>query len=128
MKVKGSDDEPIRFFQFYMPHDDELTLSLLTRAHESGFTACTLTTDTLQLGWHHDDIEAGNYAFYRGIGADMGLTDPVFKKRLAAVGVDPKKRPEEAGAMWTDNVWHGRAWSWEKIPWLVETWKRISGG
>jgi hypothetical protein len=46
----------------------------------------------------------------------MGLTDPVFKKRWAAAEVDAKKQPEEAGAMWIDNVWHGRAWSWEKIP------------
>lgn len=114
-----------------MPHDDELTVSLLTRAHESGFTAYTLTTDTWQLGWRHDDIEAGNYALYRGIlyrgiSADMGLRDPVFKKRLAAAGVDPEKQLEEARAMWIDNVWHGRAWSWEKILWLIETWKRIS--
>lgn len=35
-----------RFFQLYMPHDDELTISLLMRAHESGFTICILTTDT----------------------------------------------------------------------------------
>jgi isopentenyl diphosphate isomerase/L-lactate dehydrogenase-like FMN-dependent dehydrogenase len=66
--------------------------------------------------------------FYRGIGADIGLTDPVFKKRMAAAGIDLKKQPEEAGAMWINNVWHGRAWSWEKIPWLIETWKKISGG
>lgn len=45
VKVEGADDEPIRFFQLYMPHEDELTVSLLTRAHESGFTACILTTD-----------------------------------------------------------------------------------
>lgn len=35
-----------RFFQLYMPHDDELTVSLLTRAHKSGFSACILTVDT----------------------------------------------------------------------------------
>ena len=71
VKVDGGDDEPMRFFQLYMP---------------------------------------------------------VFKKRLAAAGVAPEKQLEEAGAMWIDNVWHGHAWSWEKIPWLIETWKRISGG
>lgn len=27
-----------------------------------------------------------------------------------------------------DNVWHGRAHSWEKIPWLIKTWKEMSGG
>ncbi|KAG9495027.1 hypothetical protein J7337_013256 [Fusarium musae] len=82
-----------RFFQLYMPHDDELTLSLLKRAHESGFSAY-----------------------------------PVFQKRLAEHGIDPKKQPAEAGAFWIDNVWHGRAWSWEKAVWAREKWQEISGG
>ena len=117
-----------RFYQLYMPHDDALTISLLTRAFENGFNACILTTDTWQLGWRHDDIATGNYAFYRGIGADLGLSDPVFQRKLKMEGIDPEKEPERAGALWIDNVWHGRAWSWEKIPWLRDTWKGISGG
>jgi isopentenyl diphosphate isomerase/L-lactate dehydrogenase-like FMN-dependent dehydrogenase len=67
-------------------------------------------------------------AFYHGIGADLGLSDPVFQKRMKEAGIDPKTQPNEAGAMWIDNVWHGRAWTWEKIPWLMEQWGRISGG
>ncbi|KAI4141321.1 MAG: hypothetical protein L6R39_005402 [Caloplaca ligustica] len=126
--VAAANGDGPRFYQLYMPHDDELTISLLTRAHKSGFTACILTTDTWQLGWRHDDIAHGNYAFYRGIGADLGLSDPVFKKRLEAAGIDPVKQPQVAGAMWIDNVWHGRAHSWEKMPWLIKTWKEISGG
>lgn len=117
-----------RFFQLYQPHDDELCISLLQRAWDSGFDVCILTVDTWQLAWRHDDIATSNYAFYHGVGADMGLTDPVFRKRLAEDGIDPKKRPNEAGAKWIDNVWHGRAHSWEKMPWLMEQWRRISGG
>lgn len=117
-----------RFFQLYMPHDDELTISLLKRAVDSGFTACFLTLDTWQLGWRHDDVATSNYAFYRGVGAELGLSDPVFKKRLTEMGIDPKKDPEAAGAAWIDSVWHGRAWSWEKMPWLIKTWKDVSGG
>lgn len=117
-----------RFFQLYMPHDDELTISLLKRAHDSGFTACILTVDTWQLGWRHDDINTSNYAFYHGIGADLGLTDPVFQKRLKEAGIDPKTQPNEAGRKWIDNVWHGRAHDWRKMPWLIKTWKEISGG
>ncbi|KAK5023459.1 hypothetical protein LTS07_009334 [Exophiala sideris] len=129
VKVEGADnDSPVRFFQLYLPHDDELAVSILKRAVATGFTACILTTDTWQLGWRHDDIATSNYAFYRGIGADMGLADPVFQKRLAEEGVDPKKEPEKAAAMWIDNVWHGRAFSWEKMPWLIKTWKELSGG
>ncbi|KAG7406455.1 putative lactate 2-monooxygenase [Fusarium oxysporum f. sp. rapae] len=115
-----------RFFQLYMPYDDELTLSLLKRAHEFGFSACILTTDTWQLGWRHDDVATSNYAFYRGIGADLGLSDPVFQKRLVEHGIDPKKKLAEASALWIDNVWHSRAWSWEKAVWAREKWQEIS--
>ena len=47
---------------------------------------------------------------------------------MKKAGIDPVKQPNEAGALWIDNVWHGRAFSWEKIPWLIETWKKISNG
>jgi len=103
-------------------------VNLLKRAVDSGFTACILTVDTWQLGWRHDDIATSNYAFYKGVGADLGLSDPVFQKRLKEKGIDPVKQPQEAGALWIDNVWHGRAHTWEKMPWLIETWKRLSGG
>lgn len=117
-----------RFFQLYMPHDDELTMSLLRRAHNSGFSACILTTDTWQLGWRHDDIATSNYAFYRGTGADLGLTDPVFQKRLQERGINSKTQPEEAAAMWIDTIWHGRAWGWDKAVWARDSWREISGG
>ncbi|KAK6007878.1 hypothetical protein QM012_004692 [Aureobasidium pullulans] len=126
--VGTANGEGPRFFQLYMPHDDELTVSLLRRAIDSGFTACILTVDTWQLGWRHDDVAHSNYAFYHGIGADLGLSDPVFQKRLAEDGIDPQKEPNKAGAKWIDNVWHGRAHSWEKMPWLIKTWKEMSGG
>jgi len=45
----------------------------------------------------------------------MGLTDPVFMKILKEAGIDPKTQPEETAALWIDNVWHGRAWTWEKM-------------
>jgi isopentenyl diphosphate isomerase/L-lactate dehydrogenase-like FMN-dependent dehydrogenase len=117
-----------RFYQLYMPHDDELTLSLLSRAWNNGFDALILTTDTWQLGWRHEDVANSNYAFYRGLGADLGLSDPVFQRRCRESGIDPEKDVVAASTKWIDSVWHGRAWSWEKIPWLIEQWKKISGG
>lgn len=119
--------EAPRFFQLYMPHDDEITLSLLKRAHKAGFEACILTTDTPQLGWRHDDVANSNYAFYRGIGGELGFTDPVFQKRMTAEGVDPKTDPVRAATMWIDTIWHGRAWSWEKALWARQKWQEIAG-
>jgi isopentenyl diphosphate isomerase/L-lactate dehydrogenase-like FMN-dependent dehydrogenase len=130
--ASGADSDkpgPPRFYQLYMPHDDELTLSLLKRAHDSGFSVCMLTTDTWQLGWRHDDVATGNYAFYRGVlGAELGLSDPVFLQRLKERGIDPQKQPAEAGAAWIDSIWHGRAWGWDKAGWAREKWREISGG
>ncbi|PMD48123.1 FMN-dependent alpha-hydroxy acid dehydrogenase [Hyaloscypha variabilis F] len=119
-----------RFFQLYQSHDEELCISMLERAHKSGFDVCMLTTDTWQLAWRHHDVATGNYAFYHQHGAgDIALQDPVFLKRVKEAGLDPKKDPKEVGAKWIDeNIWHGKAHSWEKLPWVIEQWKRISGG
>lgn len=119
-----------RFFQLYQSHDDELCVSMLERAFNNGYDACMLTTDTWQLAWRHHDVAAGNYAFYHEHGAgDIGLQDPVFQKRLREAGLDPEKDKKEVGAKWIDeNIWHGKAHTWEKLPWVMREWKRISGG
>ncbi|EAL90083.1 L-lactate dehydrogenase [Aspergillus fumigatus A1163] len=127
-KVGEANGSGPRFYQLYMPHDEELMLSLLNRAWKSGFDVLVLTTDTWQLGWRHDDVANSNYAFYRGIGADLGLTDPVFQKRCQEAGIDIEKDVVAASTKWIDSVWHGRAWSWDTIPWLIGKWKSISGG
>ena len=92
----------------YQSPDDEQALSMLQRAHDSGFTACMLTTDTWQLAWRHHDVFMGNYAFYHEHGAgDIGLNDPVFLQRLKEAGIDPEKNPEHAGQKWMDeNIWY----------------------
>lgn len=103
---------------------------MMQRAWDSGFDACMLTTDTWALGWRHNDVFTGNYAFYHEHGAgDIALQDPVFQKRLKEAGIDPKQNSKEAGAKWIDeNIWHGRAHTWEKVKWTMAQWKRISGG
>ncbi|TNY21449.1 FMN-dependent dehydrogenase [Rhodotorula diobovata] len=115
-----------RFFQLYWPHNMDLTRSLLEDAVKNGFEACILTTDTWQLAWRHGDIAAANYAFYRGIGHDLGKANPVFRRMCAEKGIDDLESPE-AGQYWIDNVWHGRAWSWDDLPELIKLWKELSG-
>lgn len=57
----GGNAKGPRFFQLYMGHDDEITISLLERAWKSGFDVLMLTTDTWQLGWRPTDINIANY-------------------------------------------------------------------
>lgn len=58
----------------------------------------------------------------------MGLSDPIFLKRLKEVGIDPKEDIKAAGRHWIDQVWHGKAFCWDDIPAIMSQWKRISGG
>lgn len=69
----------------------------------------------------HNDIANSNYAFYRGIGAEIGLTDPVFRRRLAERGLDPANQADmpQIGELWIDQVWHGKAFTWDKVPLYV---------
>ncbi|XDG02523.1 hypothetical protein ABKA04_002138 [Annulohypoxylon sp. FPYF3050] len=121
-----------RWFQLYWSPDDGVALSMLKRAADNGYEACVLTTDTWQLGWRHDDVMHGNYAFYHDHGAgDLGLNDPEFVNRVRKMGLDPKSEEDkmEVGASWIDgHIWHGQSFSWERIPWLMENWKRLSDG
>ena len=128
--VGEADGSGVRFFQLYQSPDDEQAVSMLKRAHASGFQACLLTIDNWQLAWRHNDEYAGNYAFYHGHGVGgIDLNDPVFLKRLKEAKIDPEKEPKKAGAKWMDeNIWHGHSHTWEKMPWLMEQWKTISGG
>ncbi|KAI0165012.1 FMN-dependent alpha-hydroxy acid dehydrogenase [Xylariaceae sp. FL1272] len=122
----------VRFYQLYWSPDENVTLSMLERAAKHGYTALILTTDTWQLGWRHNDVAMGNYAFYHEHGAgDLGLQDPAFQEQLERLHLDPKKDPMRVGAQWidgNDTIWHGHSFSWNKLPWLMDNWKRISGG
>ncbi|KDQ56731.1 hypothetical protein JAAARDRAFT_36221 [Jaapia argillacea MUCL 33604] len=121
----GGNAKSPRFFQLYMGHDDEITVNLLERAWKSGFDACMLTVDTWQLGWRPTDINIANYIFYYPpgtVGNELGASDSVFMKK------HDEDLKADSGKWIDSNVWHGKAHTWEKMPWLIEKWKRISGG
>ncbi|TGJ82977.1 hypothetical protein E0Z10_g5807 [Xylaria hypoxylon] len=126
----GNKRKGIRFYQLYWSPDDNVTLSMLNRAAQNGYTALFLTTDTWQLAWRHDDVANGNYAFYHEHGASsLGLEDTAFKEQIKRMDLDAQRDPKKVGAQWIDgNIWHGHSFSWDRLPWLMENWRRISGG
>ncbi|XXG99696.1 hypothetical protein Hte_006037 [Hypoxylon texense] len=130
-RANGDGGSP-RFYQLYWSPDDAVTLSMLRRAADNGYSACVLTADTWQLGWRHDDAAHGNYAFYHDHGAgDLGLQDPEFLNRLREAKLDPADPQDRfrVGAEWIDkHIWHGRSFAWDRVPWLADRWRRVSGG
>jgi isopentenyl diphosphate isomerase/L-lactate dehydrogenase-like FMN-dependent dehydrogenase len=124
----ATDPNGLRWFQLYIPNDDELCISFLQRAHDSGWEAAVCTLDTPMLAWRHQDVAIGAYAPYKGVtGHEIGLSDKVFQRRLAALGIDPVKDPKAAGRKYIDTVWHGHTFDWERVKWAKEQWHRISG-
>ena len=99
-----------------------MTLSFLSRAKASGYSTLVVTVDTMALGWRPLDLDVGFHPFGHGLGIQIALSDPVFMRKH---GEDLKN---DSGKWIDSSVWHGKAHTWEKIPWLVEQWKRISGG
>ncbi|KAK9477469.1 FMN-dependent dehydrogenase [Lipomyces japonicus] len=70
--------KPERWFQLYWPKDDEVTISLLKRAQESGFTTLVITLDTFTLGFRPADLDRAYLPFVWGEGCAIGFNDPVF--------------------------------------------------
>jgi lactate 2-monooxygenase len=69
-----------------------VTLSILRRAKESGFTALVVTLDTFLIGWRPHDLDTAYLPFLAGVGIQVGTSDPVFMKRMGS-GVRPDERP-----------------------------------
>ena len=51
----------IRWYQLYWPANEhnDITVSLLTRAKNAGFSALFVTLDTYILGWRPTDMDSG---------------------------------------------------------------------
>jgi lactate 2-monooxygenase len=73
-----------RWFQLYWPpnKDNEITISMLSRAKSVGFTTLVVVTlDLWALSWRPKDLDNAYVPFCLGIGDAIGLSDPVFQKK-----------------------------------------------
>jgi lactate 2-monooxygenase len=78
--------EAPRWFQLYWPareHDD-ITISMLRRAKDSGYTVLFVTLDTYNLGWRPADLDNGYNPFLHPdrTGVEIGLSDPAFRQHF----------------------------------------------
>jgi len=84
--VAKANGNGIRWFQLYWPSEehDDITISMLKRAKDNGFSALFVTLDTYILGWRPSDMDNGYHPFLRSdkVRVAIGFTDPVFRKQF----------------------------------------------
>ncbi|KAG8528976.1 uncharacterized protein KY384_006665 [Bacidia gigantensis] len=117
-----------RWFQLYWPanKDNDITISLLTRAKKAGFTVLFVTLDTYTVGWRPSDLDNGYNPFIRAdnIGVEPGFSDPVFRgKWRGKYGVEVEEMKGEAARAWTGTVFPGFSHGWEDVAFLREQWE-----
>ncbi|KAJ6466024.1 oxidoreductase [Mycena vitilis] len=135
--VAEANGDGCRWYQLYWPASTEVLLSLLGRAKTSGFSALVVTLDAMMLGWRPHDIDRSyNPCVHHGVGAQVGMSDPVF---MARFGREPNKMqpkfPYDAVEMnrrYTagdnevkDAAFLGLQWVKEINPGLFHTWEDL---
>ena len=102
-----------RWFQLYWPKDDDITISLLQRAHDSGYTVLVVTLDTWSPAWRPLDLDTGYLPLINGVGNEIGFTDPVFREKFKkAQGKEVEADIRLASHEWVQCVLPGFAPTW----------------
>jgi lactate 2-monooxygenase len=139
-----SRDAPLYASARARPRTNEVTLSVLRRAKQSGFTALVVTLDTFLLGYRPHDLDTTYLPFLAGVGVQVGTSDPVFMQQMG-VAIRPDERPEfpfdlEAfrerlaagdeqardaftlGTSWLREAFSGNFRSWTDLAFLRQNW------
>ncbi|KAL3434122.1 FMN-dependent dehydrogenase [Aspergillus tetrazonus] len=116
-EVANASGDGKRWFQLYWPGDDDITLSLLKRAKENGYSVLVVTLDTWSLSWRPADLDNAYIPFIRGIGNQVGFSDPVFRAKFE----------EESGSKVEDDiVGASRAWISKVLSTTPHIWDEVS--
>ncbi|KAJ5787828.1 Lipase class 3 [Penicillium paradoxum] len=112
-----------RWYQLYWPKDNDITLSLLKRAKENGFSVLVVTLDTWSLAWRPADLDNAYVPFIKGVGNQVGFSDPVFRAKYEK---ESGSKIEEdivgASRAWVGGIFAGSPHSWEDLAFLRENW------
>ncbi|KAF6755845.1 oxidoreductase [Ephemerocybe angulata] len=144
-EVAEANEDGHRWFQLYWPRTNEVTISVLNRAKEAGYTALVVTLDTTIIGWRPHDLDRSYLPFVHGIGVQVGASDPVFMARYnkqpitqtdipfpydsdkldAAFAAGDSKVQEAVfvGIEWMKEANSGIFRTWEDLNFLRENWE-----
>lgn len=113
-----------KWFQLYWPKDHSITKSLLSRAKSQGYKALVVTLDTWTLAWRPADVDGGYIPFVKGLGNQIGFSDPVFRAWIASKygGAMPEEKVVHASQERLQDVFSGSSQGWEDLKFLREAW------
>ncbi|KAL1979716.1 hypothetical protein VTN96DRAFT_5260 [Rasamsonia emersonii] len=112
-----------RWYQLYWPQDDDVTLSLLKRAKENGYEVLVVTLDTWSLAWRPADLDNAYIPFIKGVGNQVGFSDPVFRAKFEeSSGCKVEEDIVGASRAWISDVFSGKPHTWEQLELLRKNW------
>jgi lactate 2-monooxygenase len=117
-EVAESNGDGPRWYQLYWPNDNDVTVSILSRAKAAGFTTLVLTLDTWTLAWRTADLDQAYLPFIRGVGTAIPFSDPAFRAGLEKA---PEEDPQTAILKWIP-TFTGTDKRWDQLPFLREHW------
>lgn len=145
-EIAKANGDGYRWYQLYWPRNNDVTLSLLSRAKANNYKALIVTLDTMSLGWRPHDLEKAYIPFAHGVGIQVGKSDPVFMarhgKQPIIEGDHPKfpydpaefdrgfvagdekiKEQIYLGTEWLKEANSGLYRSWEDLRFLRDNWE-----
>jgi isopentenyl diphosphate isomerase/L-lactate dehydrogenase-like FMN-dependent dehydrogenase len=112
-----------RWYQLYWPKDNNVTLSLLKRAKENGFSVLVVTLDTWSLAWRPADLDNAYVPFIKGVGNQVGFSDPVFRAKFEKEsGTTVEEDVIGASRAWIGDIFAGSPHEWEDLAFLRANW------
>jgi lactate 2-monooxygenase len=122
-EVAEANGQGPRWYQLYWPNDDNVTISLLKRAKENGYTALVVTLDTFSMAWRPADLDGGYLPMVNGVGVQVGFSDLAFREKFEKkYGGVPEDKILQASNEWVSDVFSGTAHTWEDILFLKKYW------
>lgn len=103
-QVASANGNGHRWYQLYWPkpQDESITLSLLNRARDNGYTVLVVTLDTFNLAWRPTDLDHSYLPFLWGDGCQIGHSDPVFNARYEeSLKADVRPVSEKVAEAWS---------------------------
>ncbi|CAG7927479.1 unnamed protein product [Penicillium olsonii] len=121
--VAAANKDGKRWYQLYWPRDNNVTLSMLKRARENGFSVLVVTLDTWSLAWRPADLDNAYVPFIKGVGNEVGFTDPVFRAKFEReTGSKVEDDILGASRAWIGDIFAGAPHSWEDLEFLRKNW------